>query len=334
MANPLSAAGEEAKRLAKQFPDVPTKTLARRLAKSHKITIEQARSRLRYRRGNQGKEGRKKLSDKDDVRPNQPSGWKPAMPPSLAEDWTPFELGNGIKVAILSDVHIPYHSTIAFESAVKHCKKKRPDVVLLNGDFADFYSISRHQKDPSKRDFKQEIELVQQGLGWIRDQFPKSRIVFKLGNHEERWQHWLWNAAPEISGFDRMNVKEWIEADRFGVEVVGDQRPVMVGNLPVLHGHEGGRGATFSQPVNPARGVFMKTLSTMLVGHGHRTSHHVETDWRHKQISCWSSGCLTDLYPEYARINKWDHGATTVEVDLAGDFHVSQFRVGPNGEVW
>jgi predicted phosphodiesterase len=257
------------------------------------------------------------------------------MPESLAEPWLPFELGNSVNVAILSDVHIPYHSKVAFESAVKHTKRRKPDVLLLNGDFADFYTISRHQKDPSKRDFKQEMQMIRDGLAWLRHEYGKDcRFVYKLGNHEERWQHYLWNAAPEISDDPRMDIGEWIDAKQHGVEVVGDQRPVMVGKLPVLHGHESGK-ASLAPPVNPARGLFLKTLSTMLVGHGHRTSQHSETDWRHKQTSCWSTGCLCEMNPVYWRMgNRWNWGAAHVEVDSSSDFEVDNFRLGPGGEYW
>jgi len=319
----------EAEKLCKQFPEAATRTLAKRLADSHQITVEQARSALRQVRGNYGAASKKNAPA---PRPNGVAGTKPQMPPSIAEPWLPFDLGNGIKVAILSDIHIPYHSVIALEAAVKYCKKRRPDVVLLNGDFADFYSISRHQKDPSKRDFKGEIEAVQQGLAWIRGQFPKARIVFKAGNHEERWQSWLWNQAPEISDFDRMSLKEWLDADKYGIEVVADQRPIMAGKLPIMHGHEMGKG--ISAPVNAARGLFLRTISTMLVGHGHRTSQHVEPDWKHVDTATWSTGCLCDLNPAYAVINKWNSGAANVDVDNEGEFHVNNFRISGSGEIW
>ena len=319
----------EAERLCVKFPETATRTLAKKLANSHQITVEQARSLLRIARGNNSNAARGRATS---PRPNGVAGTKPQMPPSIAEPWLPFDLGNGIKVAILSDIHIPYHSVIALEAAVKYCKKRRPDVVLLNGDFADFYSISRHQKDPSKRDFKGEIEAAQQGLAWIRGQFPKARIVFKVGNHEERWQHWLWNQAPEISDFDRMSLKEWLDADKYGIEVVADQRPIMAGRLPIMHGHEMGKG--ISAPVNAARGLFLRTVSTMLVGHGHRTSQHVEPNWKHIDTATWSTGCLCDLNPAYAVVNKWNSGAANVDVDGGGEFHVDNFRISGSGEIW
>ncbi len=318
-----------AEKLCKKFPETANRTLAKKLSDSHQITLEQARSLVRSVRGNCGNRMRKHA---EAPRVNGVAGTKPKMPPSLAEPWLPFELGNGIKVAILSDIHVPYHSEIALNAAVKYCKSRRPDVLLLNGDLADFYSISRHQKDPSKCDFKKECRMVKECLAWLRSQFPKARIVLKCGNHEERWQHWLWNRAAEISDFEQMRLDQWIDAAKYDVEVVTDQRPVMVGRLPVMHGHEVGKG--ISAPVNAARGLFLRTNSTMLVGHGHRTSHHVEPDWKHVETSCWSTGCLCDLSPEYARIQKWNYGMCHVTVDAVGGFHVDNMRISLDGEIW
>ena len=318
----------EAERICKLFPNSDSRTLAKRLADSHKCTVEAARSLIRVCRGNHGKK-----PGATSPRPNGKAGKLPEMPPSISEPWLPFDLGNEIKVAILSDIHIPYHSEIALKAAVDYCKKRKPDVLLLNGDLADFYSISRHQKDPSKRDFKHEISAAQSGLAWLRGQFPKARIVLKAGNHEERWQHWLWNCAPEISDFERMTLAQWIDADKYGVEVVADQRPVMCGKLPILHGHELGKGGV-AAPVNPARGLFLRTISTMLIGHGHRTSQHVEPDIWHLDTACWSTGCLCGLNPEYARVNKWNHGFACVDVDGRGEFHVDNMRVSGEGEIW
>ena len=320
---------EEAIRLCKKHPEAPSRQIARMLADSHNVTVESARMNVRRARGNAGVKARKFA---DVPRENQPAGWKPAMPESLAEPWLDFDLGNSINVAVLSDIHIPYHSPIAFSSAVAYCKKRKPNVLLINGDLADFYSISRHQKNPSMRDLEQEITLVREGLAWLRHEFGKKcRIVLKLGNHEERWQHWLWNCAPEISNSSRMDVREWIDADKYGVEVVGDRRPVQCGKLTVFHGHELPFGAN---AVNTARGTFLRALSTMLVGHSHRTSQHSEPNYRHVETCCWSIGCLADLYPDYAKINKWNHGFAIVNVDITGEFHVENMRMSLDGKVW
>lgn len=321
----------EAERLCREFPDVPSRTLARRLSKSHKITVESARDYVRKVRGNAGDEKRKHATS---PRPNGIAGaYKPQLPPSQADPWEPFVISGEQSIAVLSDAHIPYHHSISIESAVKWCKARKPSILLLNGDWADFYSISRHQKDPSKRDLESEIVAVRESLAWLRHQFPKCRFLYKLGNHEERWQHWLWNSLPELSASGRMDVKEWLECDKFGIEVISDQRPIRVGKLAIFHGHEFGRGG-IAAPVNPARGAFLRTNKTVLVGHSHRSSQHSDPDWEQLETSCWSTGCLCDMRPEYARVNKWNYGFAFVELAKDGEFHVDNMRMSLQGKVW
>jgi hypothetical protein len=145
-------------------------------------------------------------------------------------------------VGILSDIHVPFHSEVALQAAVGHFKTVGIDALILNGDTCDFYAISRWIKDPKKRDFRGEITAATQLLAWLRQEFPGVPIIFKSGNHEERWRHWLWQHAPEISDDPRMGLDQWLELAEHGIELVEDQRPIMCGELPVLHGHEKGKG--------------------------------------------------------------------------------------------
>lgn len=253
------------------------------------------------------------------------------MPASVAEPWSPYELEVVGRVGILSDVHVPYHSETAVAAAVGHLKAVGIDALLLNGDVADFYSISRWEKDPSKRDFKGELEACRQFLAWIRQEFSGIPIVYKVGNHEERWQHYIWQHAPELSEDRLMSLQAWFRLDELQIETVDNKRPVMLGKLPVLHGHELPKG--LASPVNVARGAFMRTLSTVLVGHSHRTSAHAETDLWHREIFCWSTGCLADLTPDYARINKYNHGFAVVDVHEGGEFDVENLRITADGVV-
>jgi predicted phosphodiesterase len=314
-----------AEALCRKFPDAPNRTLAKRIAQECKCTIEQARATIRRIRGAIGSNHRKKTTDKSLFRPRGKAGTKPQLPPSLAKKWEPFELGTDITVGILSDVHVPYHDEQALAAAVEYLKKRRPDVVLLNGDYGDFYTISRFLKNPKKRNFKREIKLQREGLQWLRSQFPKARLVYKLGNHDERFDHWLWNHAPEISDLPQVRLPSILGCKKLGIDVVGDGRPVMAGKLAIFHGHELG-GGIFS-PVNAARGAFMRTTASVMIGHHHRTSSHTEPNWKHEEIACWSVGCLADLSPDFSRINKHNHGLAEVVVDGGGQFQVSNLRL-------
>ena len=323
---------EKAKRLATKFPDVPTRTLAKRLAKECKgaITIEQARKRIGRQFGVMGAMHRKRSKPTAPRAPRQ-AGVVYEMPRSVADSWTPHVMKVVGPIGILSDVHVPYHNEMAVKAAVEFLKTQKLAGILLNGDIADFYAISRYVKDPAHRDFKGELEAVREFVAWLRGTFPGIPIVYKAGNHEERWTHWLWQHAAEISDDPRMSLVAWLNLADHGVEWVEDQRPIMLGKLPVLHGHELPKG--MAAPVNVARGAFLRTLSTVLVGHSHRTSNHAESDMWHRETGCWSTGCLCDLRPDYARINRWNHGFAVATVHKGGAFDVHNYRVMSDGAV-
>jgi predicted phosphodiesterase len=314
-----------AEKLCKKFPDAPNRTLAKRVSLECKVNMEMARTAVRTVRGVNGKYRREQTLDKSLFKPPGKAGVKPKLPPSLAKKWEPFELGGGIRVGILSDIHIPYHDERALAAAVDYLKRRRPDVVLLNGDYGDFYSISRFTKNPKKRNFKREIKLQRDGLKWLRSQFPKARLVYKMGNHDERYDHWLWNHAPEISDLPQVRLPSILGCKKLGIEVVGDGRPVMAGKLAIFHGHEMNGGPFV--PAMPARSAFLRTTASVLVGHHHRTSTHVEPNWKHEEIACWSVGCLCDLAPEYARVNKYNQGLSLVDVSEDGQFEVANLRL-------
>lgn len=329
---PRDAITEMAKKIVRENPDHPARGLARMLVKESRnaITMEQARSRVRGLLGIKGEYARKKLKPVVKREPRQ-AGVIYKMPTSLAEDWTPHVLGVTGRIGILSDIHIPYHSERAVEAAVRHLKKLKIAGLVLNGDVADFYSVSRHEKDPKKRDFSGELTACREFMGWIRQQFPSIPIVLKQGNHEYRWCSWIYQHAPELSKEPRLNLHQWLDLINHGIDYVENKRPIMLGKLPVLHGHELPNG--IAAPVNPARGAFMRTLSTVLVGHSHRTSGHAESNMWHEEIFCWSTGCLCELTPEWMPINRWNWGFASVTVDESGEFDVANYRITDDGKV-
>jgi predicted phosphodiesterase len=319
-----------AQRIVKQHPDHSARGLARKLqaATGNAITLEQARSRIRYHLGVRGKGTRRYATNK---RAPRNAGEVRPMPKSMANPWTPHEMGVVGRIGIMSDVHVPYHSEIAVAAAVGYLADLGIDALLLNGDICDFYSISRWMKDPSQRDFKGELEACRDFLSYIRDRFPGIPIVLKAGNHEERWQHWLWEHAPEISDDPMMSLTAWLKLKDHDITLVEDQRPVMLGKLPVMHGHELPKG--LAAPVNVARGAFLRTLTTTLVGHSHRTSNHTESNMWHQETACWSCGCLCDLTPEFSRINRWNWGFAVATVHNDRQFDVENLRITLEGVV-
>jgi predicted phosphodiesterase len=330
----LDDLSELAARIIAAHPDAAAKTLGRRLqAESNgALTLDQAYGRIRYLMGVKGAKHRKVSARIGrPTRPPRQAGQVYSMPASRADSWEPHVLDVTGPIGILSDIHVPFHSEVALRAAVDALAGDRVQALVLNGDTADFYAISRWTKNPAKRNFKGELAAIRELLGWIRQTFPEIPIVFKAGNHEERWNHWLYQHAPEISDEPEMGLAHWLRLAEHGMTLVEDQRPVMAGRLPVLHGHEKGKG--ISAPVNQARGAFLRLHHTVLEGHGHRTSGHCEPDMFGAEVFCWSTGCLCDLRPEYARINKWNHGFAVATVHADGSFDVANQRITAEGKV-
>ena len=307
-----------------EFPDHSKRRLAALLYSRHPerfVSVESARRQVRhYSPDNLGV---RHIKSKIQRRPASEVA-HPPIPESKAQPWEPFSLGEG-RILVLSDIHVPYHDRAALDAALAYGDEFKPWVVLLNGDAVDFHSISRFLCNPEERDLAGEVQAIRALLAHIRSRFSRARIVFKLGNHEERWWSYVWGKAPELLGCSFATLETVFDAEKYGVEIVRDGRIVLAGKLPILHGHEWRGG--ISTPVNPARGAFLKAISCVLQGHLHRSSEHSESTLEDRLISTWSTGCLCDLRPAYARINRWNHGFATIEVGADGSYNVSNKRI-------
>lgn len=322
--------------LLKKFPDAPARTLAKRLHDDNPAlfpTIDGARSAVRYALGQLGTQNRRRPSSRKFRRAPRKAGELPPLPKSEAEEWEPFVL-DGRRVLVVSDIHLPYHHVGAVNAALRYADGFKPDAIFINGDLFDFYAISRFDKDPTKPKISHELECGRQFFAHLRSRFGQVPITFKWGNHDERWDKYLQASAPLL--FDIPDVRDaWhgpAGIREFGIDVVKDKRPVMAGLLPILHGHELGRGG-ISNPVNPARGAFLRGHHTILVGDSHQTSGHADTNLWHEETFCWSMGCLCGLTPLYMPVNRWNWGFACVEVATDGSFNVQNLRIAKNMQV-
>jgi len=175
----------------------------------------------------------------------------------------------------------------------------------------------------------------------LRANFPNAEIVYKLGNHDERYERYIIRKAPmmwdfSVLGLDYLinvhgkNEEEQQRARNRKITVVGHKKIVKMGKLNLVHGHEFGK-SIFS-PVNPARGLYLRSKVNAICGHHHQTSEHVEKDMNNNITGCWSVGCLSDLHPEYMPINKFNHGFAFIEIDEIGNFSIENKKI-MNGSI-
>lgn len=303
-----------------KYPRHGNTTLAKLIMKEHPLaypTLNSARQSFKRARGCNGKH------DRATMKIEKPAEITYGLPKSSARPRKAYSLPQG-KTLLLTDIHVPYHNEKALEIALKHGDKYEPDNILLNGDTIDFYSISRWEKDPEVRNLAREIERTRQLVYHIRGRFPKARLIWKNGNHEDRWEAFLWNKAPELIGCSDFEMRKVLRLDENGFDLVHSKQKIKAGkHLTIIHGHE-----VFGahNPVNPARTICAKLKVCAIKGHNHQTSEHTERTADDKYIACWSVGCLSELNPDYMPFNNWNHGFATIDLD-GNDFDVNNYRI-------
>lgn len=316
----------------KKYKDKPNRFIARAIVADHPemITgkteahkIENARKTVRYYFNAAGKEVRKYKGMRFT---------KDKLPEADVHEWEPYKM-KAKNILVLSDIHTPFHDPEAVTTAINYGLENKVTGVLLNGDIMDCYWLSRWSKDKSrikKSGYEYELDVCRSLLTAIREAFPKAEIVYKEGNHEQRHKDWLNKNAPMLAGVAEITLPELLRLRELGITWVDDCRPILIGDLPILHGHE--FGSSVFSPVNPARGYAIRANESMLAGHNHQTSEHSQKRKIKGQFyTTWSTGCLCQLRAHYAPMNNWNHGFARVEVTKNG-YKVDNRKIA-NGEV-
>lgn len=310
--------------------EMPTLKLARIMYLQNKAlfkNVEEARERLRYIEGKSGK-GKSKCANVgkefliDEARPKNPYN----LPDSDEEAFEPYFIKGHKRGFIINDIHLPYHSVEAVTVALDYGKKQKPDFVFINGDLLDFHQLSYFQKDPRKKRFSEELDMFKQFFHTLQKTFKGAKIYYKFGNHEERYDSYLFQKAHELLGVDEFSLETIIKSRAEGIEVIRDKRLVVMNGLPFIHGHELGRGVF--NPVNAARGLFLQAKHSCVKGDCHTTSEHTEPDIFGKIMTTWSIGALCGLNPKWLPINKWNWGCADIDLDSNGkDFELRNKRI-------
>jgi predicted phosphodiesterase len=327
--------------VARQYRDkyganMPSLKLARIMYAENNLLfkdVESARSFLRYIEGKFGSALKKHVNKTEyymkEKRPMNPYN----LPESHQEKRQPFKLPTACNnILLISDLHIPYHDIDAINLAIKYGVENKINTIFINGDLIDNHQVSRFEKDPRKRSVKQEFDATKQFLRSLRAVFPDAHIYWLKGNHCVRWEKFLLQKAAEIWDDPYFHLEERLQLNEERVHLLDDKVLVKAGKLSITHGHHIFKGVF--APVSPARGAFLRTKQTVIVGHLHRASHHPEITLDGEVISCWSTACLCELRPDYSPlVSNSQHGFAHIIVEKSGDFHVKNFQI-INGKLY
>ncbi len=221
--------------------------------------------------------------------------------------------GDGRRIFVLPDVHVPYHDAEAYRLAVHAARELKPDVLVIIGDFVDCYSVSQFAKSPERRqELKWEIEQANECLNEL-DGLAGS-TWFACGNHEERLERYLCQRAPELYGM--VTIQDLLRIRERGWKWVPYKQWFKLGKVAFAHeiGHYGKHAAAQSLASFGGNIVF---------GHSHRAGAVYGGTVDGERHFALNVGWLGDFgavdYAHRSQMRDWQHGFGWITQDDAGN---------------
>lgn len=227
---------------------------------------------------------------------------------------------------IIPDCHRQFHDRRAYNLMLQVATYVGVHEVIILGDYADFYSVSRHVKDPRVGALlTEEIESVRQGLDEIDRLFPQAKKAFLEGNHEARLEKYFVEKAPALFGvteilelFQLRGRPKWVwqsfgRAQGYrvlGAELFAFHRPKA--STPKLH--------------------LQRTSVSSVYGDIHKIerAHQVGLDGRHMICSCpgWLGGVSSRVFDYMPMTPQWQLGFQIVSKETSSpNFHTDQIEI-------
>lgn len=177
---------------------------------------------------------------------------------------------------VKADVDISYLSSIG-----NYIAKKKPDVIVCIGDFADMPSLSMYdigKKAFEGRRYKKDVESTIQGMNLLmtpiliemqNDPEWKPELHLTLGNHEDRINRAI-NSDPKMDGTISMDDLQY---KQFGWKVHDYLVPVVIDGIAYAHYFTSG---AMGRPVASASALVKKKHQSSVMGHAQDWSIHRE----------------------------------------------------------
>jgi len=147
---------------------------------------------------------------------------------------------SGAKHLVIPDTQVKVGVPIDhLEAAGNYAAEKRPDVITIIGDWWDFPSLSSYDRGKLSfegRRYRLDVEAGKAGMERFLKPIRKARnyrprIVFTLGNHEER----VLRAVQEDSRLEGLLGLHDLKLAEFGLESYEFLRPVVIDGVSYCH---------------------------------------------------------------------------------------------------
>lgn len=162
-------------------------------------------------------------------------------------------------------------------AAGRYAAAKKPDTIVMIGDFADMESLSSYdagKKSFEGRRYKNDIACAHRAMGILMDPIYKEqrrlksnkekqwnpRLILTLGNHEDRINRAV-ESDPKLEGV--LSLKD-LEYETFGWEVIPYLEPIVVDGVAYCHFFTSG---IMGKPVTSASALLNKRHQSAVMGH-------------------------------------------------------------------
>jgi hypothetical protein len=216
-------------------------------------------------------------------------------------------------ISYAADAHIGHEDRAAISCWLESIRQGQPEVIVLGGDWLDCEEL--HKGALGKRQalgapghsgyaIGEEIVAMRALLAYIRKVAPQSRILYTLGNHEERIPRivasqlpQLWSHVPTIA--------ELLGTQALRIDVC---RSLEVAGWWLAHGYRYG--------INPARLTMQDQMGSVVVAHGHKGQIMAQTTASGKRTTYGvMAPCLCQIEAYYMprATPDWQQGWVTLD---------------------
>ena len=227
------------------------------------------------------------------------------------------------RLLIVPDTHAPFHDERAWKLMLKVARQFKPQIIVHQGDLADFYAVSAHSKDPSRKaTLKEELKVVRKLRGDL-DRLGAKRKVFIEGNHEDRLRRYLEEKAPELFGM--FDTDSLLQLRENGWEFTPYKSYARVGK--VYFSHDTGNSGLYTT----ARAL-QAFQHSIVIGHHHAIQYAVEGDatGKHRvgaQFGWLGDAKRADYMHRIKALRNWSLGFGVGHKDDTGVVHLQPIPI-------
>ena len=240
----------------------------------------------------------------------------------------------GITHAVIPDVQLKPGNDTKFLNAIgNYLVEKKPDVIVCLGDFADMPSLSSYDVGKMSfegRRYKNDVESSCRGMEELlrpiweyneraaanKKKVYKPRLVFTLGNHEERINRVV-ESDPKLDG--TISIED-LGYERYGWEVYPFLDVVLVDGIAYSHYFTTG---VMGRPALSARNLVIKKHMSCIQGHAQKMEIFSEYRADGKKLTGLFAGCCYEHNEDYLgpQGNDYFRGIHFLYDVKDGDFH-------------